>query len=68
MSGEPPAPEPPREYRCPVCGHVDDVELEGRGEIEIRCTHCETALLVHLRAPDDERLAVRLAGDEASDG
>lgn len=43
------------EFRCPVCSHVDAVDLPvAEGSREVRCSYCGTALELELR--DDERL------------
>lgn len=65
---EAPGGQQPREYRCPVCGHVDEVELEEGRPRTVRCTHCETSLTVRLPAPDAQRLEVQVApGQEPAD-
>lgn len=56
-----------RSYRCPVCGHADEVALSGEGSLRIRCSHCDTALAVEDRG-SGERLSVQVAGDEPADG
>lgn len=47
-------------YRCPVCGHTDEVALETE-ESMVACSHCGTDLDVRARAPDAAAAAVRVA-------
>lgn len=35
-------------YRCPVCGHRDEVELGELASVRIDCPHCETTLHVEV--------------------
>jgi DNA-directed RNA polymerase subunit RPC12/RpoP len=50
-------------YRCPVCGHREEVEM-GADEParRIDCSYCNTALTVSPRGHDSVRFAVRVAG------
>lgn len=62
--GSPDAAEDWRSYRCPVCGHVDEVASPDRESLLIRCSHCDTALRVERDGEGAERLSVRVATDE----
>ena len=49
-------------YRCPVCGHRDEVSLDAEGGSRIlTCTYCDTALEVSARGPDSVRFSVQVA-------
>ena len=49
-------------YRCPVCGHRDEVELDAEGGSRIlTCSYCDTALEVSARGPDSVRFSVQVA-------
>lgn len=48
-------------YRCPVCGHTDEIQLAGGAATTLPCSHCGTALDVVLRAPDEASVAVKVA-------
>ncbi|GMV04293.1 MAG: hypothetical protein AMXMBFR53_05740 [Gemmatimonadota bacterium] len=48
-------------YRCPVCGHTDEVELAGEAGGTIPCSHCGTSLDLVVRSPDEASLAVKVA-------
>ena len=63
MDEKPQGPEPGawHIYRCPVCGHTDEVELTGDPASTVPCSHCGTALEVALRAPDKASVAVKVA-------
>lgn len=50
-----------REYRCPVCGHVDEAEVRDEAASTFRCTHCSTLLVARLASADSERLDVQVA-------
>lgn len=63
----PPAGAEWRSYRCPVCGHADDVAVSGEGSLRIRCSHCDTPLTVADRG-SGERLSVQVAGEEPEEG
>ena len=39
-------------YRCPVCGHTDEVDLEAGVVRSIECSHCGTSLEVVVMHPD----------------
>ena len=55
-------------YRCPVCGHRDDVTLDSDGNAQVlECTYCDTALEVSARGPDSVRFSVQVA-EEPSRG
>ncbi len=48
-------------YRCPVCGHTDEVALEGGPADTVPCSHCSTALEVLVRSPDRAAATVKVA-------
>lgn len=69
MSGRDERSDPPegtdwRSYRCPVCGHADDVAVPADESLLIRCSHCETALEVERDQGGSERVSVHVAKDE----
>ena len=47
-------------YRCPVCGHTDEVVLEERRPCRLACTHCAAPLEVEARGADVARVTVRV--------
>ncbi len=48
-------------YRCPVCGHTDEVDLvEGVPE-SVDCSHCGTTLEVEVLDRDAAAAGVRVA-------
>lgn len=54
------------EYRCPVCNHVDAVDLPVGERREVRCGHCATVLTLEVR--DDERLTLEVRVAELNGG
>lgn len=48
-------------YRCPVCGHTDEVVLDAGLEGTVPCSHCATPLELLVHAPDREAVAVKVA-------
>jgi len=54
-----------RTYRCPVCGHVDEVEMPSGRTLAIRCSHCEAALRVTRDPGPAERVSVQVATGRA---
>ena len=48
-------------YRCPVCGHTDELEFAAGPAGTVPCSHCGTALEVALRAPDQASVTVKVA-------
>lgn len=56
-----PAPSGWHSYRCPVCGHADEVELADAVAETVACSHCGTSLDVSVRAPDQAPVAVKVA-------
>jgi len=48
-------------YRCPVCGHTDEVGQEDGPEGTLVCSRCATPLEVVVRAPDRAAVTVRVA-------
>lgn len=53
-----------RSYRCPVCGHADEVAVPADETLLIRCSHCETALEVEQDPGATERVSVQVAKEE----
>jgi uncharacterized Zn finger protein len=48
-------------YRCPVCGHADEVELAGEVGRTVPCSHCATSLELRVMAPDQASVVVSVA-------
>lgn len=48
-------------YRCPVCGHTDEVELEVGPAWAVPCSHCGTPLELAVRSSDQAAVAVKVA-------
>ncbi|NJD19240.1 MAG: hypothetical protein FIA95_08180 [Gemmatimonadetes bacterium] len=48
-------------YRCPVCGHTDEVALEDGPSSTVPCSHCTTPLEIVVRSPDQASVAVKVA-------
>jgi len=48
-------------YRCPVCGHTDEVDLHDGAEGTVPCSHCATPLELLVRSPDQAAVAVKVA-------
>jgi len=48
-------------YRCPVCGHNDEVELVGGAVGMVPCSHCATPLEVAVTSPDQASVAVKVS-------
>lgn len=53
-----------RSYRCPVCGHADEVAVPADEALLIRCSHCDTALEVERTVGTSERVSVHVATDQ----
>ncbi len=51
-------------YRCPLCGHTDDVDLGEDAPVRIRCSHCGTLLEVQAGGGAVERVSVVVAREE----
>ena len=47
-------------YRCPVCGHADEILLRPGEALSVPCTHCETLLELSLEMKSSERVSVIL--------
>lgn len=56
-----------RSYRCPVCGHVDEVAVSEGGVLRIRCSHCEASLEVEGKRAGSGTVSVHVAPDEPPD-
>lgn len=50
-----------RSYRCPVCGHADEVRIAEGESAQIACSHCEALLEVTLSRERAESVSVQLA-------
>lgn len=53
----------PREwhsYRCPVCGHRDEVHTEPGMVRSISCSHCDTGLKVEAGSSEDAGVTVKV--------
>ena len=48
-------------YRCPVCGHTDEVEGVGPALSALVCSHCGTELEVAAPAADAAAAVVKVA-------
>lgn len=48
-------------YRCPVCGHTDEVEFSGGPSSTVACSHCATALELLVRSQDEAAVAVKVS-------
>jgi len=48
-------------YRCPVCGHTDEVPLEGEPTGTVPCSHCATHLELLVRSPEQAAVTVKVA-------
>jgi hypothetical protein len=48
-------------YRCPVCGHTDEVDFAAGPESRVACSHCGTDLDLVARSPDAASAAVKVA-------
>ena len=57
-----------RSYRCPVCGHADEVAVPDDEPLRIRCSHCETALQVERTGKASERVSVHVASEDGEGG
>lgn len=55
------APAAWHSYRCPVCGHTGEVELDGALLGTVQCSHCATALELLSGAPDQAAVTVKVA-------
>lgn len=56
-----------RSYRCPVCGHTDEVVIAPGASPRIQCSHCDALLEVALEKEGAESVSVRLV-EEGSGG
>lgn len=73
MSDPGPDAVPPREgawrsYRCPVCGHADEVAVEEGRALRIRCDHCDASLEVEGGKAGSGKVSVHVASDDPADG
>lgn len=48
-------------YRCPVCGHRDDVELPELSGALVDCSHCDTTLQVEAGPAESIDASARVA-------
>ena len=49
------------EFRCPVCSHVDEVDLDGDNPVSAECPHCGTRLVLERVDRDALTVEVRVA-------
>lgn len=56
-----------RSYRCPVCGHTDEVEISEGQSTRIPCSHCDALLEVTLNQERAESVSVQLAEEGIDD-
>lgn len=52
----------PHAFRCPVCGHADEVSTD-RDEVTTRCAHCAATLVLGPIRADLLQVDARLAED-----
>ncbi len=52
------------EFRCPVCSHADEVDLEGGRPVRTECPHCGTLLVLERVERDALTVEVRVGGAE----
>jgi len=57
-----------RSYRCPVCGHTDEVGISEGESARIPCSHCGALLEVTLNKQRAESVSVQLAEERGDDG
>jgi len=48
-------------FRCPVCGHRDEVELPASTGARIECPHCDTTLNVEVGPASSLDASARVA-------
>jgi transcription elongation factor Elf1 len=48
-------------FRCPVCGHADEVDLGAGPSGTVSCSHCGTALEIEAWARDEATATVKVA-------
>jgi hypothetical protein len=48
-------------YRCPVCGHMDEVELGREPSRAVACSHCTTVLDVAARSAQEAAAVATVA-------
>ncbi len=53
-----------RSYRCPVCGHADEVAVPEGRTLRIRCSHCDASLAVEGGKEGSGKVSVHVAPDE----
>lgn len=53
-----------RSYRCPVCGHADEVAVPEGEVVRIRCSHCEASLKVEGGKRGSGKVSVHVASDD----
>lgn len=56
-----------RSYRCPVCGHADEVGISQGESTRIPCSHCSALLEVTLNQEQAESVSVQLAAERGDD-
>jgi transcription elongation factor Elf1 len=48
-------------YRCPVCGHRDEIDLDAGMPAPVSCSHCEAELEVVVRSPEEAAATATVA-------
>ena len=58
-----PSQRPPgwHTYRCPVCGHTDEVDLAAGAPAPVSCSHCDADLEVVARSAEEAAATVKVA-------
>ncbi|HKK92132.1 MAG TPA: hypothetical protein VJ925_01820 [Longimicrobiales bacterium] len=54
-------------FRCPVCGHRDEVELPELSGVTIDCPHCDTTLNVEAGTAEQIDATARVADTTDAD-
>jgi len=52
-----------RSYRCPVCGHADEVAVDEGDVLKIRCSHCDASLEVEGGRSGSGKVSVHVTDD-----
>jgi len=40
-------------YRCPVCGHTDEIDVDAGSSVPVACSHCDAELEAVVRSPEE---------------
>lgn len=62
----PPGESEWRSYRCPVCGHADEVAVPEGDVVRIRCSHCEASLEIEGGKAGSGKVSVHVAPESHS--